>query len=38
MKKSILILVIVIFYQYLFSQDTLQKKYNLMPWPREQLL
>ena len=34
MKKNILILVIAIFHQYLFSQDTLQEKYNLMPWPQ----
>ena len=35
MKKNILILVIAIFHQYLFSQDTLQEKYNLMPWPQQ---
>jgi hexosaminidase len=35
MKKIILILVIAIFHQYLFSQDTLQEKYNLMPWPQQ---
>ena len=34
MKKNILILVIAIFHQYLFSQDTLREKYNLMPWPQ----
>jgi hexosaminidase len=35
MKKIILILVIGVFHQYLFSQDTLQEKYNLMPWPQQ---
>ena len=35
MKKIILIIVIAIFHQYLFSQDMLQEKYNLMPWPQQ---
>ena len=35
MKKNILIILIVVFHQHLFSQDTLKEKYNLMPWPQE---
>ena len=35
MKKIILIILIAIFHQYLFSQDMLQEKYNLMPWPQQ---
>jgi len=33
MKKIILILLVGIFHQYLFSQEKLKEKYNLMPWP-----
>ena len=35
MKKFILILFLGIFCQPFFSQNTLEKKYNLMPWPQE---
>jgi hexosaminidase len=35
MKKIILIILIVAFHQHLFSQETLQDKYNLMPWPQQ---
>jgi len=35
MKKIILILFVGIFHQNFFSQENLEKKYNLMPWPQE---
>ena len=34
MKKIILVLLVGIFHQFLFSQETLKEKYNLMPWPQ----
>jgi hexosaminidase len=34
MKKIILVLLVGIFHQSLFSQETLKEKYNLMPWPQ----
>ena len=35
MKKIILILLITLFQSSIFSQDMLQEKYNLMPWPQQ---
>ena len=34
MKKIILVLLVGIFHQSLFSQETLKEKYILMPWPQ----
>lgn len=35
MKRIILVLFVGIFQQYLCSQDLLDTKYNLMPWPQQ---
>ncbi len=33
MKRVIIIIILGLFNQYLFSQNSLSEKYNLMPWP-----
>jgi hexosaminidase len=35
MKRIIIIVILGLFNQYLFSQNSLSEKYNLMPWPQE---
>lgn len=35
MKRVIIIIILGLFNQYLYSQNSLSEKYNLMPWPQE---
>ncbi|QTE21255.1 beta-N-acetylhexosaminidase [Polaribacter cellanae] len=35
MKKFILLIILGVFHQFIFSQNNLSEKYNLMPWPQE---
>ena len=35
MKNLITIIILGVFHQFLFSQNKLSEKYNLMPWPQE---